>query len=166
MKISRELEIITSYAAEEAARTGCDCIHTDHLMLAILRHSSNGACRILSESGVDPDAFKQTLDRYLFSRKYASESRLADMKMSEEARSTAGMTLAQVGAAGRDLAEPEDLLLAICRNRNSLSTAYLKDHGITFEALKKKVDATRKEIIQKPRQHAIQMVVTASKIQS
>ena len=58
MKISDELNLIVRYAREEAMRTGSYGIGTDHLVLGILRHADNNACRALRGLGADPEHVK------------------------------------------------------------------------------------------------------------
>ena len=48
MRIAEELNDIVKYAREEAMRTGSYGIGVDHLMLGLLRHAENNACRALA----------------------------------------------------------------------------------------------------------------------
>ena len=66
MKISDELNLIVRYAREEAMRTGSYGIGTDHLVLGILRHADNNACRALRGLGADPEEMKQFIDVHIF----------------------------------------------------------------------------------------------------
>ena len=62
IKFSTDLQTILRYARDEAARTGSYGVGADHVVLGLLRHRDNDACRILSACGVDLDAFKRDID--------------------------------------------------------------------------------------------------------
>ena len=62
IKFSTDLQTILRYARDEAARTGSYGVGADHVVLGLLRHRDNDACRILSACGVDLDRFKQDID--------------------------------------------------------------------------------------------------------
>ncbi len=66
IKFSPELLSILQYAREEAMRTGNYGIGADHIVLGMLRHRDNNACRALALCGVDADALKTEIDGRIF----------------------------------------------------------------------------------------------------
>ena len=66
IKFSTDLQTILCYARDEAMRTGSYGINADHVVLGMLRHRDNDACRILAACGIDPDALKAAIDEHLF----------------------------------------------------------------------------------------------------
>ena len=69
IKFSPELLCILNYARDEAMRTGSYGIGADHIMLALLRHADNNACRALAACGIVSDGLKEAIDRKIFSEK-------------------------------------------------------------------------------------------------
>ena len=61
-QVSQEVLRILAYAKEEAMRTGDYSISPDHILLGILRHTDNDACRILEALGVDLEEMKNVPD--------------------------------------------------------------------------------------------------------
>ena len=66
LQVSDELNLVIKYAREEAMRTGSYGIGADHIVLGMLRHRDNDACRMLAACGIDPDALKAAIDEQLF----------------------------------------------------------------------------------------------------
>lgn len=63
-ELMRELDIVNKiyeYAREEAARTGWMSITTEHLLLGMIRHGRNEACRFLTDSGIPLDELKSMI---------------------------------------------------------------------------------------------------------
>ena len=63
-ELMRELNIldkIMEYAREEAVRTGWMNISTEHLMLGMIRHGHNEACRFLTDSGISLTQLKSMI---------------------------------------------------------------------------------------------------------
>ena len=66
LRFSDKMHDVLGFTAEEALRTGWRAAGVDHLMLGLLRHRDNDACRALTESGIDPGDLKRSLDEHLF----------------------------------------------------------------------------------------------------
>ena len=66
IKFSQEMISVAGFAREEAMRTGHYGIDADHLMLGLLRHGDNDACRALADAGIDLDALKDDIDKSIF----------------------------------------------------------------------------------------------------
>lgn len=60
----RELDKMNNifrYAKEEAARTGWMSVTIEHLMLGIIRHGDNEACRFLNDNGISPQQVRSMI---------------------------------------------------------------------------------------------------------
>ena len=93
MKISDELNLIVRYAREEAMRTGSYGIGTDHLVLGILRHADNNACRALRGLGADPEEMKQFIDVHIFRQGSIPYSDIDQVVLSRSAQSLLNLTI-------------------------------------------------------------------------
>jgi len=74
-------ERVLEYATEEAARMGHEHIHTEHLLLGLLREDDSVAAEILRERGLQLDAVREQVERGWRERAHAL--RLAVMKAPE-----------------------------------------------------------------------------------
>ncbi|MBO4263530.1 MAG: Clp protease N-terminal domain-containing protein [Bacteroidales bacterium] len=133
---SEEWEILLAYARDEAMRTGWLNIAPDHLMLAILRHRDNAACRLLVSSGIAPDACKDALDEAVFSPEpvpYAMRDSIFP-----NARTLAVLNIALLEASQCPALPPcaLHLLAALLRTGNSRACAYLREHRLTLSAIR------------------------------
>lgn len=133
---SDELKTTLTYAADEAMRTGRYGIGTDHLMLAILRHSGNEACRALEECGIDLKEFKRTIDEHVFSEKPIPYSDIDRIILTRRAQAAIGLAVYESLRGDKAEVRPQHLLLAICRDKQSAGNTYLKEHGTTAEKLR------------------------------
>ena len=67
IRFSQEMLTILGYARDEAMRTGSYGIGADHVMLALIRHRDNDACRALDACGVEVDLLKRDIDERVLS---------------------------------------------------------------------------------------------------
>src|SRR5271166_6260632 len=74
-------ERVLEYASEEAGRMGHEHIHTEHLLLGLLREDDSAAAEILHERGLQLDAVREQVERSWRERAHAL--RLAVMKSPE-----------------------------------------------------------------------------------
>jgi ATP-dependent Clp protease ATP-binding subunit ClpC len=62
-RLSAEIQEILKYAMEEAEQLGHKSASSEHLLLALLRHESSPAARLLRDSGVDLKQIRNKLKR-------------------------------------------------------------------------------------------------------
>ncbi len=139
LNLSDEFKTIISYARDEAMRTGHYGIGADHLMLAILRHSGNGACRFLDEAGIGREDFKLRIDRAIFRDKaipYYDSDRVRPTRVAAGVISLAAYESLR---GGQRSVYATHLLLAISRAEGSESRSYLTRHGLGYNALRKRL---------------------------
>ena len=130
IQVSEEMSRILAYAREEAMRTGAYEIGTDHLLLGLLRHSDNLACKVLSALGVDLDDFKHYVESLIFKRESVPYDQESKLRFSREARATLNMSVLETSTLGDSQTRSEHLLLAICRSTAAACKTYLEAEDI------------------------------------
>lgn len=135
LELSEEIAKILEYAKIEAMRTGSWTAGTGHLVLALLRHGDNDACRILAQVGLDPAELKQFLDGKLFRRAgipYAEEERVG---FSRDAENTMSLAVLEASMASQREVRAVHLLLSAVRCPGNPCTAFLEQHGVSYARL-------------------------------
>ena len=135
MRISDELNLIVRYAREEAMRTGSYGIGIDHLVLGILRHADNDACRTLRGLGADPEEMKQFIDMHIFRQGSIPYSDADQVVLSRSAQSLLNLTILEATRLKHTETDGSHLLLAVCRTEGNYSQAFLKNRGVTYPAV-------------------------------
>ena len=141
-QVSHEVLRILAYAKEEAMRTGDYSISPDHILLGILRHADNDACRTLASLGVDLDEMKNCVEGSIFRPKHIAYSEGDDrLVFSRSAQNTLNLCIVEATIASSDSIIATHLLLAISSSSGSASLKYLKslgiDHSVLMSYLKK-----------------------------
>jgi len=136
MQISKELDIIVSYAKEEAMRTGDYLISPDHLFLGMLRHSDNRACSILEGLDANLDAMKRSVEQQLFREQSVPYSREDDVTLGREAQNCLSTAFFEAISENADEVGPVHLLLALSRCRESLCRALFESLDIDAPTIK------------------------------
>lgn len=130
MKISNEFDSIMGFAREEAMRTGCYGIGTDHLMLGLLRQPSSSAKDALKDLGVDAAACKSAIEAPLFHEHSIPFEDAEKVRLDGDAGNTVSLAIAEAIADGSDEAGAIHLLRAICKQQNCRSGEYLRSSGV------------------------------------
>lgn len=131
IKFSREVMTIAEYAREEAMRTGWYGITPDHLMLAILRHGDNDACRALAALDVSLSSLKTHIDSRIFREEPVPYNDLDKVEMSRAARGVMNMSAFEALRSGLEEVLTAHLLTAISRTSGNAAADYLTISGIT-----------------------------------
>lgn len=134
---SPELDKVLEYAREEAMRTGSYAILPDHLLLGILRHADNDACRLLARLGIDSAELKHFIESQLFRRESISYSDIDRIVYSRNAQSTLNMTVLETSLTGEERSRAIHLLLAVSRSTGNIGAEFLGRAGIGHEQLAK-----------------------------
>lgn len=61
-RLHKEINEIIAYSREEAMRTGCQEINSDHLILGMIRHRENSAYELMESFGIDIPSLKQEIN--------------------------------------------------------------------------------------------------------
>jgi len=131
IKFSEILLMIAEYARQEAVRTGWNSVGADHLMLGILRHSANDACRILAKLGIDKAEMKDFIDSRILREDTVPYNFRDSIELSNAARGVLSLSAFEALKQGYDEVMPADLLSAISRTRDNASSDYLHEHSIS-----------------------------------
>ena len=143
IRFSDDILTIAEYAREEAMRTGWRGIGADHLMLAILRHGENDACRILSALGLSLTALKSFIDSRIFEDNPVPYNEMSRVKLSNGARGILSMSAFEALKAGTEEVLPVHLLLALSRTSGNATADYLLTSRITPQNLSEHIAANR-----------------------
>lgn len=130
IKFSKEVQTIAEYAREEAMRTGWYGIGPDHLMLAILRHGDNDACRALSALGVSLSSLKAHIDSSIFREEPVPFNDLDKVEMNHAARGVMNMSAFEALRSGLEEVLPAHLLMAISRTSGNATADFFVTTGI------------------------------------
>lgn len=135
IKFAPDLQTILCFARDEAMRTGSYGIGADHIVLGLLRHRDNEACRLLSACGVDLEALKQELDGHLFA------DRAVPWQDQERIRPTRTAAALMGGAAYEALKQglheihTTHLLLSLVRHERSFAADLLRAQQLDYGRL-------------------------------
>ena len=135
IKFSTDLQTILRYARDEAARTGSYGVGADHVVLGLLRHRDNDACRILSACGVDLDRFKQDIDAQVLGEQpvpWPDQGRIRPTRSA--AALVGGAAYEALKQGGREIF-PVHLLLALIRHEKSTAAELLRGRDFDYERL-------------------------------
>lgn len=126
---------VLGFSRDEAVRTGWRNISADHVMLAILRHGDNDACRTLEALGADLAAFKCSIDEAVFVDEALPWEERDSVHFCESALSLlqhASLEALRCRAAN---VGPLHFLLAVSRMSGSYSHDWLDDRGLSLRDL-------------------------------
>ncbi len=137
MEISEELGTIVSYARDEAMRTGCPTITTDHLILGLIRHQDNEACQALATLGISLVELKDFIDAGLSAGSSIPFCEFDKIRLSRDAQNTINMAMLEASMSGDGSVCPRHLILAACRTSGNLTTTWFKGNGISRESINK-----------------------------
>lgn len=132
IRISDELHDIIRYARDEAVRTGSYAITADHLALGMLRQSSNGACKALSDLDISLDDLKTYIDRRIFTNKPIPYSDTDRITFSRNSQNLLSITVMEASKLNSREACSLHLLLALCRTSENHGQAFLRERGTDY----------------------------------
>ena len=135
LQVSEDLNLVIKYAREEAMRTGSYGIGPDHLFLGIIRQEENAAFSSLQSLGVEPADLKAFIDQRIFTGETLPFEQLDHIAFSRQAQNVLSITVMEASRLKSPLAQPQHLLLALCRTTESYGQLYLRNHGIDYGRL-------------------------------
>jgi len=135
LQVSEDLNLVIKYAREEAMRTGSYGIGPDHLFLGIIRHEENAAFRTLQSLGVEPADLKTFIDQRIVTGETLPYEQLDHIAFSRQSQNVLSITVMEASRLKSQLAQPQHLLLALCRTTESYGQVYLRNHGIDYGRL-------------------------------
>ena len=135
IKFSEESCAILEYSRDEAMRTGSYGVGTEHVLLGILRHADNCACRALSGSGIDISELKRSIDDAVFQESPVPYCDRDAVKMTKAAGRMVALAGLEALRCGTDTVCPSHLLLAISRGTDSKAGTLLYEEGVDYDIL-------------------------------
>ena len=135
LQVSEDLNLVIKYAREEAMRTGSYGIGPDHLFLGIIRQEENAAFRALQSLGVEPADLKTFIDQRIVTGETLPYEQLDHIAFSRQSQNVLSITVMEASRLKSPLAQPQHLLLALCRTTESYGQVYLRSHGIDYGRL-------------------------------
>ena len=136
---SSKTEEVIEYSKEEAERLRNTELEPEHIILGIIRDKTNKACLALSNHAVDINQLKLYLDRTL-RRKAETVPNLLYTEQTKRILLFSALEARQLQAS---TIEPEHLLLAILKDKNSIVTQYLAKEKVTYEKVAGYIMATK-----------------------
>ena len=135
IKFSTDLQTILRYARDEAARTGSYGVGADHVVLGLLRHRDNDACRILSACGVDLDRLKQDIDAQVLGERPVPWADQAQIRPTRGAAALVGGAAYEALKQGLHEISASHLLLALSRHEKSKAAEVLRSRQLDYDHL-------------------------------
>lgn len=143
IRLSDELNAILSYSREEALRTGNREIGPDHLLLGILRHGNNSACRILEDLGADLDKTKQYTDSMVETGTMIPFSEIESIMLSRTAHNLLSLTILETRKTDCFISSAVHMLLALTKSQVGYGALFLqKNYDVFYENVRALMEST------------------------
>ena len=126
---------VLEFSRDEAVRTGWRNISPDHIMLGILRHSDNDACRVLEALGIDTALFKSYIDESVFCVEQVPWEERESVHFCDSAVSMLEHASLEAARCKDSFISPLHFLLAVCRISGCYSHDRLADAGVSLRAM-------------------------------
>lgn len=135
IKFSQEMLTILNYARDEAMRTGSYGIGADHVVLGVLRHGDNNACRALSACGIDAGSLKNAIDTRIFSDQAVPWQDLPRVRPTRAAAALLSGSAYEALKHGQHEIRSSHFLLALLRSQGNVSVDILQHLGLSYDRL-------------------------------
>lgn len=135
IKFSQEMLTILSYARDEAMRTGSYGIGADYIVLGLLRHRDNNACRALEACGVETGALKEEIDARVFRDRAVPWQDQAQVRPTRSAGALLSAAGYEALRHGQHVILSSHFLLALLRSGNGAAAEILQRGGLGYERL-------------------------------
>ena len=126
---------VLDISRDEAFRTGWHNICPDHIMLAILRQRTNGACDAMEALGLSADAFKTALDDALFVDEQIPWEERESINLSDSSVSMLQAAALEARRCKADAVSPLHYCLAAIRTFGCYSHDWFADNGAGLRAM-------------------------------
>ena len=135
IKFSPELQTILCYARDEAMRIGSYGLGADHIVLGLLRHRDNDACRALAACGLDLEALKEAIDTRVFSEQAVPWQDQARIRPTRGAAALLGGAAYEALKQGLHDIFSTHLLLSLVRHGESAAAQLLRERQLDYAQL-------------------------------
>ena len=135
IRFSQEMLTILGYARDEAMRTGSYGIGADHIVLGILRHRDNNACRALAACGIDTASLKEDIDARVFAEQAVPWEDLPRVRPTRSAAALLHVAAYESLKYGRHEILSSHVLLALLRSGSGAAADFLRNRNLDYDAL-------------------------------
>ena len=135
IKFSQEMLTILGYARDEAMRTGCYGIGADHIVLGLLRHRDNNACRALEACGIQLEDLKETIDGRVFTDRAVPWHDQAQVRPTRAAGALLNASAYEALKHSQHEILSSHCLLALLRSEGNAAAEYLLSRGLRYDSL-------------------------------
>src|SRR4051812_8080030 len=130
MRISPEVEIALSLAANEAARRRHEYVTLEHLLYALL--FDEATAQVVRHAGGDPVALKKELEQFMTDQlESVNEDAYTTPSASLGVQRAIRRAVAHVQSSGKDQVTGANVLVAIFAERDSPAVSLLEKSGVT-----------------------------------
>lgn len=130
---SNHAKIVLGYSREEAARLQNHDILPDHLLLGIIRDGEGKAMEAITTQGLNPRSLKHAIENELNADNDYVDPR--ELTVSKSTDKILKMSMLESRILHSDETDTEHILLAILRDKSSISARILNNHDITYESV-------------------------------
>lgn len=135
IKFSTDLQTILCYARDEAMRTGSYGIGADHIVLGLLRHRDNNACRALAACGIEAQALKEAVDAKVFADRAVPWEERVRVRPTRAAAALLGVAAYEMLKYGPPEILSSHLLLALMRSEKGAAVDFLRQAGLDYDQI-------------------------------
>ncbi len=131
MRISPEVEIALTLAANEAARRRHEFVTVEHLLYALL--FDDATARVIRNSGGDVSELKKQLERFLDEKldQLPESALFSDASPSIGVQRAIRRAVAHVQSSGKEDVTGANVLVALFAERDSFAVSLLEQHGVS-----------------------------------
>jgi ATP-dependent Clp protease ATP-binding subunit ClpC len=123
------------FARYEASEFGADSIHTEHLLLGIIRDGKGLAIRVLQQAQVSPERIRQEVGRRVAVQERIPTSR--EIPFSGETKRALQYAVEEADRLKLAYIGPEHLLLALLRDQHTVAGSILASLGMDYGAVRR-----------------------------
>lgn len=127
------IDRILQYSKEEAIRTGWHFITPDHLILGIIRHRQNQACRFLESQGVDPESLKDRISSEIYMDTEIHPDEWKSVEITDDLKDVFKYAAEKI-ASGGSYDDSLVFVISVLEAGSYVSCRILSEYGITAEA--------------------------------
>lgn len=135
-RLSKEINEIIGYSREEAMRTGCYEITSDHIVLGIIRHKANPGYDLLMDLRISIPYLKLKISDKITKGDIIPFSQADKITFGESVESALRTMILDTREDGIRIPNALNLLLAIIKNQDSVFFNIINDMGLDYPSIK------------------------------
>ncbi|MEE1276642.1 MAG: ATP-dependent Clp protease ATP-binding subunit [Fibrobacteraceae bacterium] len=136
---------VMTLARNLAAKSGCEMLGSEFLLLALIKERANIASNILLRLGVDLDAMEEDIERSLAENGGTVMKSSLMIEFSPRSKAVVQTSAEEAKKRGCSILETSHLLLALLKVEDSPAVATLSKYNVTYEAVEAALEEIKKE---------------------